>query len=852
MAAGDVLTVVVGVDPAAAFDGCFADVTFEGLAIGGAYAFGLGTNDNPLTGTPKLVLTVTCKGYTETVLGTRVRSVWGKKRARVPSTTFKVAGSYTSGTFVEGETVTQATSGATGIVVIGASVGPHLFIRTITGTPNSTNIWSGASATFTPTNAGVQHGTDTAPGPREFFNGTNTTVRICLSHYVYTKDKSGAGNSGTNVTYSILEGLYGASLAGSGTATNSSVAVYQKVLASWSWVPYIRVTGAFKLRCTAWHGEALVGQATAKPGIDRVVFTVTDGTTTITKNADTLTIDGSSGFTGTDEESIQEFIADFTADDVATLIQGADLTCRFVAYPLIGDTTEVFDTSTSTLLPANIYRNQTYLCDRTGAWGAGSYAVVDGATGADPVGVTVGDDAGKWVGTGDPTLGSGTPYLTIARAMRAVRNYNNANEGHDTVGGGIVYVKAGSYNWLGATISGAYGVAPKTWATVKPYPGVARASVIISGTSGNTDISDRVKLENVRITASVNSVFSGIDQLWFDACEWESTANSPLATGPTVVYVTHNKVIALAQGFKPASNAHNIAFALVRGNLLAGFATSISPTYTVIGNARLTKYAPTSALFQDRTTGMITPEPQPIIAFNRILGWNSASVLVGNFATVDANTTGFVFVCNLLESTRPNSGGLVNFFSNLLTTGRGSDNVLIWHNTLVGERCFMGYNDTTTAICFKRYWSVKGNYWDVTGVKTDNYIGGSGGHGNRTGNWPVVWGVGSSGNVSASVDEIAAPGFDFEHPGISSIEPAVAQDISYAMFTDPNQNNGSEQAGLGTYTTEEGSPLRGLGIELVLAYDLDENARTTSNNDAGAYAHPVVGGGAGNAFVLWM
>jgi hypothetical protein len=68
------------------------------------------------------------------------------------------AGSVTSGTFTVGETVTQATSGATGIVYYPVPVnignnGSSMVIYKVTGSPDNSHIWTGGTsgATFTPT-----------------------------------------------------------------------------------------------------------------------------------------------------------------------------------------------------------------------------------------------------------------------------------------------------------------------------------------------------------------------------------------------------------------------------------------------------------------------------------------------------------------------------------------------------------------------------------------------------------------------------------------------------------------------------------------------------------------------------
>ena len=58
MATGDILAVRV------LADGYHAEVDIENLAVGGTYAFGAGTNNDPTTGTPKVVFTSSALGMT--------------------------------------------------------------------------------------------------------------------------------------------------------------------------------------------------------------------------------------------------------------------------------------------------------------------------------------------------------------------------------------------------------------------------------------------------------------------------------------------------------------------------------------------------------------------------------------------------------------------------------------------------------------------------------------------------------------------------------------------------------------------------------------------------------------------
>jgi hypothetical protein len=101
------------------------------------------------------VLSVKVTGPTALGAGTIFAYPWMSyvPVSAIPST---IAGSISSGTFVNGETLTQTTSGSTAILK--GAFSTSLTVSTITGTPDSSDIWTGgtSSATFTPTATPVQ------------------------------------------------------------------------------------------------------------------------------------------------------------------------------------------------------------------------------------------------------------------------------------------------------------------------------------------------------------------------------------------------------------------------------------------------------------------------------------------------------------------------------------------------------------------------------------------------------------------------------------------------------------------------------------------------------------------------
>lgn len=750
MATGDILSVEVRAD------GWTADITIEGLAVGGTYAtrLGLGANNDPGTGTSLLILTATSLAYDDSgVATTLVRRIYGTKPTRKAY----------------------------------------------------------------PDDADYEEST----------SGSNTVIRLDLSDYVYQKDNTGAGNSGTTVKYQVGAGLYTSSgtpnNAGSGTITNSSTVAHQKVVANWSWPGYQLITGgSFTLRCCAFHQSGREGRP-----VRLVRFSATDGTNTVTTDVLRPTVD--SGMA--DENAIVEYIGTLST---STLTQGATITCNFIAYPWVGDSACVMDTSTGTSDPTPLYGPKTAICDKSGTYGV-TYAVVDAASGSDPASVS--DDSGKWVGDGsDPGTGSGvTAYATIARAARAVRNYNSTNRSRDDVGAGVVYVKAGSYAWLGATISGGYGTTPGTWITIKPFPAEIRANCIINSTSGNTDISDRVKIENLTITSSTNNTFSGMLAMWFDQCEFNTSGTGILNTSGSTAWLTHSLITQIGQGLRPVSTA-NFSYGLIRGCDFTSLNNAVL-CYTAIGNTRAGSLA-TSFILRSGISGMLGPTTDNfIIAYNTIYNCDNLGVCF-SFGDAGSNLFGGAIVQNVIEvAGNTGSSGMGNWGTTLFDFY----NMIIWHNTIVGQRNFVGYNETGTSANYRIYWSQQNNYWDRWANKGDTFFGGgdSPGNGNRIGAWTVTNNVGSSGNYMCQ-NMYSIPGnFYAEYAGINSIQPdnSSSGTTTEAAFVDRQSAlAGVAGAGNGDYRLQSTSPLIGLPSNWILPYDLDGNARFPGDA-AGAYTY---------------
>jgi len=821
-APGDILSVTV--NPG----GETVDVVLLGLDTGGTYAFGLGTN-NAITGVgvaPKFEINVTSLGYDDagdpTVIG---RTIFGTRAERTPFDTRYIAGSYTSGTFVEDETITQAVTGATARVVIPGSSGPRIYACVWTGSPNSSNIWTGGTsgATFTPTATPVQWGaSSTDPGPREFYDGTNTTVRIRLSDIVYEKDNSGSGKSGFPCTATFLSGFYTSGVTPTAavtdrSTTNNSTVAYTKTLGDWTWGHYERVTGSdFRLRCVAFQGDAHSGCP-----VSCVKFTVTDGTNTVTEIVTTMAID--TDVSTDDAQSGAEYFADI---DLSTLTQGAVLTANFVAYPWVGDSTSLLDTSAGAAPPSPLVGPRKFLNDKSNTYGV-TMALVDPA-GNDATGVAYDSATYNYL--------TAAPFLTLGKAAAAIAAYNNTNRSRNDVGAGIIECNDGSYNNLGS--SNSYGSTPNAVITIRPSPGASAYGVKISGQSGNNNISGRTKIESIEITSTTNNTWSTANvYIWLHNCKFNSGSNTPFNGTGMVIHVTQGEAPVWNTGFRGFSTGSTY-WSLVRGVDLTGFTKNIF-CYTVCFNKRMTKSGTTVNLLIDGVSGYTGLQSVPIVYNNALYGLEANGGDIIGFGSFASNTTGMVFVQNIIENTN-GSGSPIGSIgsSDAINTNTPLENYIVWHNVVVGQRCFFGYNDAGTITKYRRYWSVKNNYFDRAANKNDVF---SPGNANRIGPWSVSNSTRGSGNFWAmNMVSLPGPNFWFEFAGLSSFQPAVSSASDVAKFVSLQATTGSAGttagAGNGDYHLQSISPLIDLPIDQVLCFDIEGTPRTLGDA-AGAYTY---------------
>lgn len=698
---------------------------------------------------------------------------------------------------------------------------------------------TGVATTVTRTVYGTKQVRQPYPNPtlnQESTGGGNVTVRVALSDYIYAKDKTGAGNSGTAVIVSILSGFYTQAstpnnAAAGLTVTNNSTVAYPKVVGNWAW-PHDKITGSsFPLRAVAFHSSARSGRP-----VRCVKFTATDThANTVTVIVTAPTVDTTVG----DAVPVVEYVATMSA---TSLIALDAVTCNFIAYPWIGDANSLLDTSAGTAAPTPLYGPVIAFNDKSSTYGK-SFASVDPVSGNDGTGAVV--------NTGLPTQ----PYLTISAAFDALRAYNNTNYARNNCGGSIMYLRSGNHAWMGGTPT--VGTTPETWFIITRYPGHAGVNITTqSGAKGAGLFLKLVDIDGFSAQAAsggtIDGGFESNAEVWTDRIGSINcpTVNRPMVYQGKVWHLTRSRIDGLADGIRSFSSGAAVDPAVVRGNTIVDVAdSSATLAHTLIGN--LKTGSGTGHTISDLVN---VGTPNQIIAYNKMCwptteGRAGVSLLNGT-AT---QTHGVAIVQNVFEQLA--SSGSIQPLVKLAadtSTGTPVDNILIWHNVLVGDKVNHAYNEVDSAhspggLAYRRLWSVKNNICDDLNIKSDTFAGGGQvADATKVGNWGYLFGCGSSGNLDIEATGIGAPGtLLLEFPGINTDAPAldpVSPPTSatrlpdYPNFGDRTSFDGTTTGvGSGDYRVAGDSPAQGLPVDWLLPFDIAGRPRTAFE-PAGAYS----------------
>lgn len=642
-------------------------------------------------------------------------------------------------------------------------------------------------------------------------DGADVVIRCALSDYIFQND--------TVENVSIDADWYSTNVGNSAvTVTNYSTLAFPKTIGKWTWPNYDRITGnSYTLRCVAFNRFGQNGSPVAA-----VQFWATDAHGhSVTNSVSRMSIDPTLG----DAVPICEFI---TTMDASTLTPGDIITNNFRALPWIGDTDSVLDTSDGLYSAADPYYAPLYfLADQDNQYGTVS-AVVDAVSGT---------ATGAAITTPLDTSAPPDAFASISQAAHAIEKTNSIIYGHDDVGGGIIYLR-GNNSWTGtsASPSSARG---KTWLVITNYPDELAA---ISSKSGPGNINGLIKISGVTISANSAFTFSGVSNLWFDHCTFDVTNSSDdLVDGAGFHWVTDCVVTNFDQGFL-RQGTQNTVWALVRGTSIFGKCPASQP-YCFIGNLRDATNR-TGTFLGSGLPGLARDPQQVIVAFNKLLKCDYSTSTFLSFYNATNCADGAAFCQNLIESVNTNSDDALFVVHGDENTSDAT-NVIIVNNTIIGGKYNVAYDDLGNIPHFTVLWREANNIIGDGNRKSDTFSGYSL-DSNRTGNWPLVYGVGSEGDVWLEYSHGAPGNFLKEFAGLDSYQPSIepmtqppagSSNLFYfPAFVQDNSWNGTNSLGNGDYHLTYASMLRfGVPASLVFPFDIDGVSRESAS-PPGAYS----------------
>jgi len=644
--------------------------------------------------------------------------------------------------------------------------------------------------------AAVRQTTPNQANLDESINGSSNLVfRMALSEYIYDDDDTGAGASGTAPTVTFVAGV----ITDAGgtpsttesnattdlTVTNNSTVDYPKAFGQWAMVPFQRFKTDPTLKFTANH----------RFGIARVEFTLEDeSTNTATGNATSPTAN---------QRTVSALYAEEYQASISLtgLDQDEELTANCVVYPTVGDADSVFDTNDQTVNADNTVLGQcdyTFYNDKSDS--LDNYAVVDGLNGDDGTGVT------------STTLATAEadPYLTIGAAL--------------TAGGNVIYVTDDdtSIDILGTAVTAPTDLSYMR--EVLPHPDNGSAVTLTYGAAKAYN-TPHLKFSDFTIQKTAANAWmdgaSGARYIWFHDCTTD--ANSTAA--PVVSSFSYRSATCfLTDCTIDDANLFGMGknFAARICHWMDGNDISSATSVPIKGPMRFVANTTDKVGIGTKDLGSTTgPLEDPLVfQFSEIYDYDGATVPAQFFKTSNCSI-GISMIGNIIERS---SGTNPNLQISADETTTTTQNVLLYHNTVAGERINFLYNDTGSTQTDHINASVKYNSFEEYNIKTDIFPTANA---NRVGNWPSLYGVGYIANGAENT-----LGFCNAYEGLDSSDIFGTSEAESGTspcdpdYTDDNSVTG-DGTGNGDYTPGASSDLldqvpSGLAV---LITDLKGNTR---------------------------
>jgi len=553
-------------------------------------------------------------------------------------------------------------------------------------------------------------------------------------------------------------------------ASNLSERAYPKPIAMW--LNHDREHargGVHTVRLAVAHAYARLGRPVAA-----VKFVLSDGQSESVQMVSAMTTlaFSASGL------SVPHFAADM---DLGGLQAGAMLTVDAVIYPWVG---EAFTISTDAdAYPSPNLTTLRLLNDRINDYGT-AFAYVETETG---------DDATAVAST-DPTLAKTYPFATIVAAVTAIRTFNAVTFGRDAdAGGGIVRLGEGIHTCGAIKTPGSAAHVPLI---LEAADAERRATTILTdgGTSRFNGIPSLLTLRNLTLRkVGGNVVFldsgasSADSMLVAENCVWDANGTSYYGAWVYRVGRFFQINCAVGAGGDP-KHANFFSTEAIMGISIGCKGCAGTMTYQAAGCSELPEFS-----FRDPVGSR--PAMQGVF-----LGWNIFSNGTTPNPIVNVSSQigprGFAFVGNIVESwgTTTNAAIRLNADSNLSAT----ENVVLQHNTIAGERANLLYLDGNGNAVKSAH--VRYNIFHRFNIKGDVFAT----RGENIGNWAARFKVGWAANASlfgANNEE----GF-----GSASWLGEVRSDAEATqvdpVWQDDRSHSGTDQGG-GTYIPQVGNNL---------------------------------------------
>jgi hypothetical protein len=536
----------------------------------------------------------------------------------------------------------------------------------------------------------------------EATSGADLTIRVALGDFIYVDDNTGAGKSGTAPTVTVAVGW-----ANDGTnntnavtglaVTNNSTLVYPKAIASWDefqkTATAMRVKGNFTVGCNAFH----------RSGVACVRFDATGLTSSHNQNA-TVTQQ-----TATRRPKTGRWVSAYeTTVTLSGFTQGESIDLRMRVYPKVGDAASVLDTDSFTTAAEEPrgFNKATIICDKSNAL-----------------------DVIKYVSTsGNDTTGNGTsgnPYATIGKAAGT--------------GANVVRIKD-------AAVFAIIGSAPASpvsneWVVVEPDTGVANyaATVRMDATTRATGVS-RLRFRNLNVRISDTSSWidgGGSRHVWFDNCRFDKNAIG----APTTLIYDFRSTRMHDCFFLPYSTSWSLGeFSTTScAQMLDGVhfgRHTVSSTQRIQGVFNAKACITDNAVLWPPSATNGAPDPEGFLFLgNAIRNMVDTGEVCLKFSI--AITRGAAFVGNEMECCGGTSPAMQLWGDG---TAEAADHIVVWHNTVSGDRSNICYNDVGNVLLTN--WSVKFNAFQNANIKSDVF----GTNGTYVGNWSCLYGVGWEAN----------------------------------------------------------------------------------------------------------